>query len=157
MAALGATATKPRKKAEGKLLLTLACGATVEAAARQCGLSVRTATAAWLSRTRGGQLQDLRGDMVQRTMGTLTAMGGEACGLVYPHHRAPPLSTWKLLPGRRPSERTPPWYDLPEFFRSCPYCGASSYDTDWPHLVPNHDYAWKGLNGYAVIPAGRAR
>jgi hypothetical protein len=71
-------AAKTRKKAEDKLLLTLACGATVEAAARQCGLSVRTVYRRLADPGTRRALQDLRGDMVQRTMGTLTAMGGEA-------------------------------------------------------------------------------
>ncbi len=64
-----------------------------------------------------------------------------ACGLEFPRRRPPPLSAWKLLPGRRPFEGTPPWYDLPEFFRFCSHCGVSSFEADWPHLVPQHDYA----------------
>ena len=71
-----------------------------------------------------------------------------ACGLEYPQHRRPPLHEWKLLPGRRPNEGTPPWFDLPEFFRSCPHCGASSIEMDWPHLVLQNDHPWKQLDGY---------
>jgi hypothetical protein len=78
-------------------------------------------------------------------------------GLEYPHHRSPPLSTWKLLPGRRPFDGAPPWYDLPEFFASCPHCGASRYEMDRPHLVPKHDYPWKQLDGYAGVSDGGAR
>jgi hypothetical protein len=74
-----------------------------------------------------------------------------ACGLEYPQHRRPPLSMWKLLPGKRPMEGPPPWYDLPEFFTSCPHCGASRFETDWPHHVPEHDRPWKRLDGYAGV------
>ena len=70
--------SKPRKKAEDQLLLTLACGATVEAAARQCGLSTRTVYRRLADPEVRRTLQTLRGDMVQRTMSTLTAMGAEA-------------------------------------------------------------------------------
>ena len=69
---------KPRKKAEDQLLLALACGATVEAAARQCGLSTRTVYRRLADPEVRRALHALRGDMVQRTMSTLTAMGAEA-------------------------------------------------------------------------------
>src|SRR5207237_2385084 len=38
------------------------------------------------------------------------------CGLEYPRHRSPPLSEWKVLPGKVPQQGEPPWYDLPDFF-----------------------------------------
>src|SRR5262249_23256354 len=47
------------------------------------------------------------------------------CGLEYPRHKYPPLGQWKVLPGKRPLEGPPPWYDLPEFFAACPHCGGS--------------------------------
>jgi hypothetical protein len=70
------------------------------------------------------------------------------CGLEYPRHRTPPLSTWRLFPGKRWGEGPPPWYDLPELFQACPNCGASTYDMDSPHLVAGHHPAWKELDGY---------
>ena len=70
--------TKPRKKAEDQLLLALACGATVESAARQCGITPRTVYRRLADPAVRRELQELRGDMVQRTTGALTAMGGEA-------------------------------------------------------------------------------
>ena len=70
------------------------------------------------------------------------------CGLEYPKHRSPPLSEWKVLPGKTPLVGEPPWYDLPEFFHACPNCGASCFDIDWPHLIPDKHYAWMELDGY---------
>ena len=67
-----------RKKAEDALLLALACGATVEAAGRQCGLSERTIYRRLREPDFRQRLQDLRTDMVQRTAGMLTAAAGEA-------------------------------------------------------------------------------
>jgi rubredoxin len=74
------------------------------------------------------------------------------CGLEYPRHKTPPLSAWRLLPGKKWGEGPPPWYDLPELFQACPNCGASRYDMDWPHLVEGHDHAWKELDGYVGKP-----
>jgi rubredoxin len=81
----------------------------------------------------------------------------KACGLEYPHHRPSPQNASRVLPGRSPVEGAPPWYDVPEFFESCPHCGASRHEMDWPHLVPMHDHPWKRLDGYAGEPDGRAR
>src|SRR5215469_13413557 len=71
-------ADKPRKKAEDALLLALACGASVDQAARQCGLSSRTVYRRLAEADFRRRLQALRGDMVSRTAGTLTAAAGEA-------------------------------------------------------------------------------
>jgi hypothetical protein len=70
------------------------------------------------------------------------------CGLLYPHHRWPPYNEWKLLPGKVPRVGSPPWYDLPEFFASCPGCGASTNDFDWSHLVDGVYRPWMALDGY---------
>jgi hypothetical protein len=66
------------RKSEDKLLLTLACGATVESAARECGLSPRTVYRRLAQPAFQRRLQALRADMVQRTAGTLTAAASEA-------------------------------------------------------------------------------
>ena len=71
-------ADKLRKKAEDALLLALACGASVEQAARQCGLSVRTVCRRLADATVQRRLQQMRGDMVVRTAATLTAAANEA-------------------------------------------------------------------------------
>jgi transposase-like protein len=71
-------ADKPRKKAEDALLLALACGASVDQAARQCGLSPRTVYRRLAEPAFRQRLQKLRGDMVSRTAGTLTAAASEA-------------------------------------------------------------------------------
>jgi hypothetical protein len=69
---------KPRKKAEDKLLLALACGATVENAARQCQLCKRTVYRRMEEPDFRRRLQAMRADMFQRTSGALTAAGSEA-------------------------------------------------------------------------------
>jgi hypothetical protein len=71
-------ANKPRKKAEDALLLALAVGATVENAARQCGLSERTVYRRLGEPEFRQRLQQLRTDMIQRTAGALTAAATEA-------------------------------------------------------------------------------
>jgi hypothetical protein len=59
-------------------MLALACGATVEVAARQAGVSESTAYRRLADPEFRGQLQRLRADMVQRTTGALTAASTEA-------------------------------------------------------------------------------
>jgi hypothetical protein len=71
-------ADKSRKKAEDALLLALACGASVDQAARQCGLSSRTVYRRLAEADYRRRLQGLRGDMVSRTVGTLAAAASEA-------------------------------------------------------------------------------
>lgn len=67
-----------RKRNEDPLLLALACGATVEAAARQCGLSDRTVYRRLKDAEFRRRLEEVRGDMVRRSAGMLTAAAGEA-------------------------------------------------------------------------------
>jgi hypothetical protein len=64
--------------------------------------------------------------------------------LEYPH-RQMPISEWKVLPGKIPREGPPPWYDVPDFFRACPGCGASTLETDWAHL-PIPQRPWMNLD-----------
>ena len=68
----------PRKKAEEKLVLTLACGATAESAARECGVSARTVRRRLSDPSFRQQLQMLRADMLQRIAGALVAATSEA-------------------------------------------------------------------------------
>jgi hypothetical protein len=67
-----------RKKADDALLLALACGATVETAARQCRLCARTVYRRLADPDFQRRLRSLRADMVQRTAGALTAAASEA-------------------------------------------------------------------------------
>lgn len=67
-----------RKKNEDALLLALACGATVETAAKQCQLSDRTIYRRIKEADFKARLQELRADMVRRAAGLLTAAANEA-------------------------------------------------------------------------------
>jgi hypothetical protein len=67
-----------RRGADDRLLQTLACGATVAAAAAQAGVSEATAYRRLAEPEFRRRLQALRADMVQRTAGTLTAAANEA-------------------------------------------------------------------------------
>jgi hypothetical protein len=64
-----------RKGADRALLQALACGATVEHAARKAGLSERTAYRRLDNPAFVEQLDQLRADMVQRTAAMLTGAG----------------------------------------------------------------------------------
>jgi hypothetical protein len=80
------------------------------------------------------------------------------CGMLYPQPRRPPLREWKLLPGKVPGVGPPPWYDLPEFFHSCPGCGASPREIDWAHLMDEINRPWMEMDGYVgrVLHSGQA-
>jgi hypothetical protein len=67
-----------RRNADQRLLLALACGATVESAARQAGVSESTVYRRLADPAFRQQLQAVRADMVQRTAGALTAAATEA-------------------------------------------------------------------------------
>jgi hypothetical protein len=67
-----------RKNADEALLTALACGATVENAARSAGVSPRTAHRRLANPAFQQRLQSLKTDMVQRTASMLTAAGMES-------------------------------------------------------------------------------
>jgi hypothetical protein len=71
-------AHKGKRRADHKLLMALACGATAENAARQVGVSESTVFRRLTDADFVRQLRAMRADMVQRTAGTLTAAGAEA-------------------------------------------------------------------------------
>jgi len=71
-------ATRKKQRPDQRLLLVLACGATVENAARQCGISESTVYRRLADPEFSRQIQTLRNDMVQRMAATLTAAGTEA-------------------------------------------------------------------------------
>ena len=67
-----------RKKNDDALVLALACGATVEAAARQCDLSERTVYTRLKDPDFQLRVKQVRTDMVRRSAGLLSAASGEA-------------------------------------------------------------------------------
>lgn len=67
-----------RRLVDEGALLALACGATVESAARQAGLSSATIHRRLRDPKFRARLQTLRDEMVQRTAGMLTAAASEA-------------------------------------------------------------------------------
>jgi hypothetical protein len=67
-----------KRHADSQLLLALACGASVEVAARQAGISESTAYRRLSDPAFRRQLQAVRADLVQRTTGALTAASTEA-------------------------------------------------------------------------------
>ena len=69
---------KGKRNADDKLLHLLACGATAAAAAAQAGVSETTVFRRLRDPDFQRRLQKLRGEMVQRTAGTLTSAAGEA-------------------------------------------------------------------------------
>src|SRR5262245_7853834 len=71
-------AQRGRRNADEALLLALACGATVEAAAQKAGISQSTAYRRLTEPAFRAHLQQVRADMVQRTAGALTAAAQEA-------------------------------------------------------------------------------
>ena len=85
-----------RKKNEDPLLLALACGATVESAARQCGLSDRTVYRRLQDPGFKHRLDKARADMVQRSSGMLTAAAGEAVRTLLALQRDPMPATVRL-------------------------------------------------------------
>jgi hypothetical protein len=62
-----------RRNADDQLLLALACGATLENAARQAGIALRTANRRAADAEFQRKLNALRWDMVQRAVGMVTA------------------------------------------------------------------------------------
>jgi hypothetical protein len=69
---------KGRQNADGQLMLLLACGATLEAAARQAGVSLRTANRRAADPDFKRQVNALRWEMVQRAVGMVTAAMAES-------------------------------------------------------------------------------
>ena len=69
---------KGRRTADDQLLLALACGATIEAAARQAGVSESTAHRRLAEPEFQRRLRRVRSDIVLRTTGALTAASTES-------------------------------------------------------------------------------
>jgi hypothetical protein len=71
-------ARQGRKGADEALLVALACGATVDSAARASGLAPRTVHRRLKDPEFQNRLQAMRGDMVERSTAMLTAAGMES-------------------------------------------------------------------------------
>ena len=69
---------RAKKQTDEALLAALACGATVEQAARSAGMSARTAHRRLKDPGFRQRLQDCRAEITQRTVGMLTAAGLES-------------------------------------------------------------------------------
>lgn len=67
-----------KRNADDKLLLALACGASVEVAAQQAGISATTAYRRLDQPEFKTRLRQIRSDIVQRTAGALTAAATES-------------------------------------------------------------------------------
>src|SRR5262245_45187324 len=93
-------AERPRKKNEDALLLALACGATVEAAARQCDLTERTIYRRLKEPEFRAKLQDLRTDMVRRAAGMLTAAASQSVGTLLALQKASVPAPVRLGPAK---------------------------------------------------------
>src|SRR5262249_3449954 len=74
----GAVSRPPLKKSDGDLQTALACGATVEHAARKCGVSTRTVYRRLKDATFIRQIQATRDELDRRRTDNLTAVGLEA-------------------------------------------------------------------------------
>jgi len=71
-------AQRGKKILDERLVMALACGATVEAAAQATGMHKRTVYRRLEDPAFRQRLQQARGEMVQRTAGMLTAAAGES-------------------------------------------------------------------------------
>ena len=71
-------AQRGKRGADHQLLLALACGATIEAAARQAGVSESTVYRRMADPDFKQRLREVVADMVQRSSRMLTAATGEA-------------------------------------------------------------------------------
>lgn len=78
---------KSRKKTNDILLLALACGATVDAAAHNAGVSRRTAHRRLKDPAFQAELKALQGDMLRRTSAMLTASGMEFVKTIVDLHK----------------------------------------------------------------------
>jgi AcrR family transcriptional regulator len=85
-----------RRNADQALLTALACGATVEAAARNAGVSQATVYRRLQDRDFQQRVQQVRSDMVQRTAGMLTAAAMEAVKTLLELQKAPAPAAVRL-------------------------------------------------------------
>lgn len=89
-------AQRGRRRTDHQLLMALACGATVEAAARQTGLSESTIYRRLDEPAFERQLQELRADMVKRGAGMLTAATMESIKTLLELQKSPNSGSVRL-------------------------------------------------------------
>ncbi len=70
--------TRYHKKSDDAIVTALACGLSVEAAAKQCQLSIRTIYRRLQDPAFQARLSELRSDMVKRAASMLTAASSDA-------------------------------------------------------------------------------
>ena len=68
-------------KNETQLLMALACGATVEQASRQCGLTDRTIYRRLKNPAFKAQIAQMRREMVKRAAGAMAAAAGSSASV----------------------------------------------------------------------------
>jgi hypothetical protein len=75
-------------------------------------------------------------------------------GLRVPRVKRHPGDPWKVLPGKVPCQGPPPWYDCPEFFSTCPGCGALKYGILQCQLAsePANSQDWPALAARELAP-----
>ena len=89
-------AGKRRRRNDDHLLMALACGATVEAAAHSAGVSPATAYRYLQDRAFRQRLQHTRSEMVKRSTGMLTGAAGEAVKTLLELMRGPTAPAVRL-------------------------------------------------------------
>ena len=85
-----------KTRADDALIAALACGATVDAAAKAANVSVRTVHRRLRDDAFRRRLAEARGDMVRRTAGALTAASQEAVRTLLVLQREPTPATVRL-------------------------------------------------------------
>lgn len=89
-------ARKTREGADDKLIAALACGATVEAAARQAGVTKRTVFRRLLEPEFKRRLQEFRTELVGRTANVLTAAATESVRTLLELQKSPTHHSTRL-------------------------------------------------------------
>jgi hypothetical protein len=89
-------AQRKKRNSDHSLLIALACGATVEAAARQLGISERAAYRRMEKPDFKRELNQLRSEMVQRAAAMLTAASMESVKTLLELQKSPNLGPTRL-------------------------------------------------------------
>ena len=85
-----------RRRNDDALVVAPACGAAVEAATRQCGLSERTVYSRMRAADFQARVKLVRSDMVRRSAGLLSAAAGQAVQTLLELMRPPTPPTVRL-------------------------------------------------------------
>jgi hypothetical protein len=74
----------------------------------------------------------------------------DQCGLEYPRLRRPGLPAAPRLVDPLPPASAF-GYQVARLFDACPACGASRYDTTWPHCTAGKELPWQSLDGWTGV------